>query len=219
MLLDFGESLYGYGGEDNFLQNTIAIGNYCMAKVLLEHGATEYMEKRDWQFGGSTALQTALELGQRYIFMELLKHGASVQTQLVPAKLHIPGAQISSNKERSSYLHFCAETGSDVFFVREFIRRGLPVNQPDCEWRTPLYLALKAGHLEIAKLAGNLVSVGQLADRGISYNFTAAGPHLSRDGEGAGVCQAGRRELYSRVYPGGLYGQDRHNQDEHGQQR
>src|SRR5436305_4381415 len=34
------------------------------------------------------------------------------------------------------------------------------------------------------KLAGNLVSVGQLADRGISCNFTAAGAHLSRNGEG-----------------------------------
>jgi hypothetical protein len=38
--------------------------------------------------------------------------------------------------------------------------------------------------LHAPKLAGNLVSIGQLADRGISCNFTAAGAHLSRDGEG-----------------------------------
>jgi ankyrin repeat protein len=181
MLLDFGESLYGYGGEDNFINNTIAIGNHCMAKVLLENGATEYMEKRELQFGDSTALQAALELGQRYIFMELLKHGASVQTQLLPAKLRIPGTQIFPDErhDRSSYLHFCAETGSDVFFVREFIRRGLLVNQPDSEWRTPLYLALKGGHLEIAsellkhgakldEVRDGLTLLGQLAEEGFS---------------------------------------------------
>jgi hypothetical protein len=181
MLLRIGENFYGYGGEDNFLLNTIAIGNLHMTKVLLAHGATEYIEKRDPEYGNSTALQVSVELGQQPIFMELLKHRASVQTEFYRAQLRLPGTQVfpDQREDRSSFLHFCAEIGSDVFFVREFISRGLPVSQPDADWRTPLYLALKSGYFEIAsELLNNGATLnevrdgqtilGQLAEEGFS---------------------------------------------------
>ncbi|KIW76525.1 hypothetical protein Z517_11271 [Fonsecaea pedrosoi CBS 271.37] len=181
LLLSFGESLYGYGGEDNFIKNTISTGNYQMTKVLLENGATEHMEKNEVQFGGTTALHVALELGQQHIFMELLKHGAMVETPLLPANLQVAGSKILADmvQHKSNYLHFCAETGCQVFFVREFIRRGLSVNQPDWEWHTPLFLALKAGNLDIAsellkhgarldEVRDGLTLLGQLAEQGYS---------------------------------------------------
>jgi hypothetical protein len=67
--------------------------------------------------------------------------------------------------------------GSDVFFVRELIRRGVPVNQPDAEWHTAFYLAVKAGYTDIAAvllengamtndILDGLTLLGQLASEG-----------------------------------------------------
>jgi len=179
LLLKFGESLYGYGGEDNFIKNAIFVGNYRMAKVLLDNGATKYMEKMDFEFGGETALMCAVSSGHRHIFTELLKHGASVHTRLLPASLRQPGAQIDLEvrPDRSTFIHFCAEMGTDTFFVDEFVRQGLPINQPDAEWNTALYLALRSGHLHVAsrlihhgaklgEVRDGLTLLGQLAEQG-----------------------------------------------------
>lgn len=180
LLLKFGESLYGYQGEDNFINNTIFVGNYRMAKVLLENGATKYMETRDLAFGWTTALMNAVEHGHRHIFTELLKHGASVHMELLPPSLRRPGAEIDleTRPDRSTFIHYCAEKGSDTFFLDEFVSRGVPINQPDAEWNTALYLALRAGHMKVAsrlihhgakldEVKDGLSLLGQLAEQGL----------------------------------------------------
>lgn len=181
LLLTFGESLYGYCGEDNFILNTIFVGNYRMAKVLLDNGATEHVEKVDYEFGGDTALMCAVSHGQRHIFTELLKHGASIHTRLLPATFRRPGARIDleTQPNKSTLIHYCAELGSDTFFLDEFIKRGLPINQSDAEWNTALSLALKSGHMKIAsrlidhgatlsEVKDGVSLLGQLAEQGLS---------------------------------------------------
>jgi ankyrin repeat protein len=179
LLLDFGESLYGYRGEDHFLRNAIAEGQDVIAEVLLENGATDYMEKFDHEFSGMPCLYEALNFGRRANFTSLLKHGANVRTLYVPSSIRQPGAMFfpDNRSDQSTYLHVCSEIGSDVFFVREFIRRGVPINQPDSEWHTAFYLALKAGYHQIAEellkagamlneVLDGLTLLGQLATEG-----------------------------------------------------
>ena len=200
LLLRFGERLYGYGGEDSFLMNTIHVGNYRMAKVMLENGATKHMEKMDYEFGGTTAVMNAIEHGQRHIFVELLKHGASVDTQVLPASLRRPGKAIffESKPDQSTLLHYCAEHGSDVFFVDELVARGVPVNQHDSEWNTAIFLALRIGHLHVASrlihhgahlsdIKDGLTLLGQLAEGGLGVSLERYQWLLDRSNKGSGT--------------------------------
>jgi ankyrin repeat protein len=182
-LLDFGESLYGYNGEDNFIRNAIAVGNLKMVEFLLANGASEHVNKFDYSGCGFPALYHALELGHQRIFTTLLNHGADVESLFVPEKMRQPGTKIllDNRPDRSTYLHVCAEMGADTWFVSEFLRRGVPINQQDANWQTALYLAIKAGYTGIATVliehGANLKEIldgktilGQLATEGFGVS-------------------------------------------------
>jgi len=183
VLIGIGESLYGYNGEDNFIRNAIAVGNLRMVEFLLEIGAKEHMHRFDYGYGGNPALYHALILGHRWIFLTLLKHGADVNAEFIALPKRGPGSKLllENRPNRSTYLHVCAEIGADVRFVRKFLQRGVPVNQPDADWKTALYLAIRAGYHDIAaeliEHGANLKEVldgktllGQLASEGFGVS-------------------------------------------------
>lgn len=181
LLLNLGENLYSYGGEDNFLRNAIGVGNHRMVKFLLESGAMDHINTFDIKFGGFPALYHAVEFGNTDIFTTLLESGADTSTLFVPDILRQAGTMLfmDNRPNRSTYLHVCAEAGSSPFFVRTFLNCGVPVNQPDADWHTAFFLAVRAGYTDIASIllehGANVKEVldgrtlvGQLAKEGFS---------------------------------------------------
>lgn len=95
--------------------------------------------------------------------------------------LRKPGTKIflDNRPDRSTYLHVCAELGTDTFFVREFLDRGVPVNQADADEQTAFYLALRNRYTDICselvnqganlgEVRGGLTVLGQIAHEGLN---------------------------------------------------
>ncbi|XP_034952602.1 serine/threonine-protein phosphatase 6 regulatory ankyrin repeat subunit B-like [Chelonus insularis] len=140
LFLDHGVDVNGIDSEGRTLLNFCVFCSnhdlkYNIAKLLLEEGGTEHLQKQD-----SPLFFEAVKNGHRKIAQLFLDYNANVHYV---------------SPEGNTALHKAVKRGFNVEFIENLLKLGLPVNVENDKMNTPLLVACKAepdNQLEIVKL-------------------------------------------------------------------